>query len=235
MSDQQPNQTNASTRQPQQPQTPVYQAGQPPKDQTPAASTHPQTTDPYPDLDPAWIQSNPAPQPVADSQPSANPSPHQDPVPQPQPSGLQPDHQLPAGEPEPALIDLPRPSQTQPISIAPSPEHEPVAVQTPETAPLVEVGVEEELDPEVREYMQRVEKDKLALDQPIVMHGQPVVQPAHWPGQAAMPLPTTRDKAIAGLKAKVTDSIRWLATWCVRMFKKFQGKVIYSDAQQTDS
>lgn len=124
--------------------------------------------------------------------------------------------------------------QPEELSISPGGhEHQPIPISSPETVPMVEVGLEQELDPEVQEYMQRVEKDKLSLDQPVVVHGQQVVQPAHWNNtQPAFQMPVSRQSVLSGLQQKVTSSARWLATWCVRMFKKFQGNVIYTDAPE---
>jgi len=134
------------------------------------------------------------------------------------------------------LIGLSRPSQSSQLSTSHGgPEREPIPIQTPETAPLMEVGFEQEMDPEVQEYMQRVERDKVALNQPIVVHGQTIVQPAHWPGkEPTFQMPASREVIVAGLRAKVHKSVRWLATWCVKMFKKFQGRVIYTDVPGVD-
>lgn len=98
-----------------------------------------------------------------------------------------------------------------------------------ETIKLVEVGFEQEIEPEVQEFMERVEKDKIDLDEPIVVHGDPVVHPANWNPEPSVTIPVSRDTVLNGLKNKVHDNVRWLATWCVRVIKKFNGNVIYTD------
>lgn len=122
----------------------------------------------------------------------------------------------------------PDPNQTAFVSV--DKEHPPIPVNQSESIPFTEVGVEQDLDPEVAEYMQRVEKDKLELDQPIVVHGQTVVEPPNWNGRPSVTLPVSRQTVLGGLQEKVEKSVRWLATWCVRMIRKFQGRVIYSDS-----
>lgn len=109
-------------------------------------------------------------------------------------------------------------------------EKPPVPSKPTEMVSYTEVGAEQEIDPELAEYMSRVEKDKLELNEPVVVHGQTVVEPANWHGQPSITLPTDKQTIITGLKASVSKNVRWLATWCMRMISKFQGRVIYSDA-----
>lgn len=163
-------------------------------------------------LDPAWVTSTPADPQLTDSD---NPS---EPV------------WTNVSDEEVSAQPIAEPT----ISYGHDREHEPIMMNAPETIPLVEVGQETELDPEVQEYMERVEKEKVALNQPIVMNGNPIAHPPGWqPPEPNITLPTTRDKVLFGMKQKVGTSVRWLAEWCYRMIKKFHGRVVYSQGQPT--
>lgn len=109
-------------------------------------------------------------------------------------------------------------------------EFSPQSVNQQERIKYIEVGAEQEVDPEVKEYLQRVGEDKLNQDRPIVIHGKPIIGPGTMLEQEKpIPLPTTKRTIQAGLQAKVSESIRWLSEWCLRVIKKFKGRVIYSN------
>jgi hypothetical protein len=124
-----------------------------------------------------------------------------------------------------------QPQVPQPQYVGHHPESPPIPMSPMETSPIVELGVEQELDPEVQEFMQRVESDKISLDQPIVMHGTPIVQPPNWQDPNKVKLPTSKTTIITNVKGKATDSVTWLANWCLRIIKKFNGQVIYTDPE----
>lgn len=57
--------------------------------------------------------------------------------------------------------------------------------------------------------------------------GQVVMQQAH-AEEEAITLPLTQTKIEQGIHEKLGNSIRWLATQCVYLIKKYPGKVFYS-------
>lgn len=116
-------------------------------------------------------------------------------------------------------------SQSQKTSF--SPESEPIYTGSNESVPIVEVR-EQEISPEVQEYVEKVDKENLELDRPVVHQGQPIVQPPQMVEQVEVVLPLTHQGMVAGLKEKVTSSARWLAEWCMRIIKKFKTGVFYS-------
>ena len=111
-------------------------------------------------------------------------------------------------------------------------EQAPVPVNT-EKIPLMETKVELEMDPEVQEYMERVQEDHAQLEKPIVFHGKTVLDNVGSSDVDNVVLPIDRSTLQVGMKAKVSTSLRWLATWCLRIMKKFTGNVVYSG--QTES
>ena len=111
-------------------------------------------------------------------------------------------------------------------------EAEPFGGQTVEIAPYME-SVEPEMSPEVMEYMEQVEKDRLVLDKPIVHHGQTLVDSPGGSNDPQIILPLSKASVILGLEQKFDRSIRWLATWCVRIIKKFRGRVVYTNDSHT--
>lgn len=93
-----------------------------------------------------------------------------------------------------------------------------------------EVGVQEikepEVPPEVEGWVERVERGDIQLPQPVSHRGQTLVQSAQ-PKQVHVVLPLSEEGVIRGLHLKVIYSLRWLAEWCIRLLKKFPGKVLY--------
>lgn len=168
------------------------------------------------------------PAPVETGNPSASSVPNHNLSPMPdQPTSAVSRKEYDPTSPEPS----PTPSEA-PV-FRPTAEHPPVDMAPNEIVSYTEVGAETEMDPEVAEFVQKVEKDKLELNEPVVVHGQTVVEPANWSGQPHFQAPLTRDQITTGDKASVSTSLRWLATWCIRMIKKFKGRVIFSDAKPT--
>ena len=106
-------------------------------------------------------------------------------------------------------------------------EHGPVG-RLDEVVSVMEVESFPEVPLEVREYVEKVDKQNLELDKPIVYGGQSVLEPATSKALPKIQLPLNRSGILNGLKQRVDTGIRWLSTWCVMIIKKFGGRVIYS-------
>jgi len=85
-----------------------------------------------------------------------------------------------------------------------------------------EPKIEEELEP----YIEKIEKE-IYLAKPIVDdYGQTLVtSPSAQPVQIV--LPVSQQTFFYGLKQTVSDSIRWLAEWCLRLIKIFGARAVF--------
>ena len=123
-----------------------------------------------------------------------------------------------------AVDSLNPPVQRQSSSV----EQGPVGgVAGSEVAPVVEVR-EYEVPAEVQEFVEKVEKENLELEKQVVHKGQPVVQPMVSVDEPKIVLPLSQLGITVSVKKKVSMSARWLAEWCVRIIKKFHGRVFYA-------
>ncbi len=142
-----------------------------------------------------------------------------------------PDPNSTLGTLPPAVSPPPTPPAA-PIS-SPHKEFGPVSEPKPiqaEAAPLVEIQ-EKELPPEVEGWLQKLDSEgDIKLDQPITHDGEVLL--ADTEAQVVkdrLVLPLTQSGVQSNLKAKVTDSARWLAEWCVRLLKLMKDKVKYAE------
>lgn len=94
-----------------------------------------------------------------------------------------------------------------------------------EKYPIVEEK-EKEIEKELQPYIEKIEKE-IYLAKPITDdYGQPLVtSPATQ--QVQIILPITQQTFLYGLKQAVSESIRWLAEWCLRIIKIFGPKAIF--------
>lgn len=94
-----------------------------------------------------------------------------------------------------------------------------------EKYPIVEEK-EKEIEKEVQPYIEKIEKE-IYLAKPVVDdYGQTLVTaPSAQPIQIVLPI--TQSAFLFGLKQKVTESIRWLAEWCLRLIKIFRAKATF--------
>lgn len=112
----------------------------------------------------------------------------------------------------------PAPAPPQPVSRIK--EQEPVTV--PEAPQIEEVGIVE-VAPEIKEAGVVVKSETVEIPPDV---GQLGVTHAGYsspitPQQPTGPrLPLSDDKIAVGLHARVLESIRWLAEWCVKQLKK---------------
>lgn len=94
--------------------------------------------------------------------------------------------------------------------------------------PIIETEVEPKIDKEVEPYIQKLEKE-IYLSKPITDdYGQPLVS-APSAQQPQITLPVSQDKYALGLTRKVSESIRWLAEWCLRIIKIFGSRTVFRE------
>ena len=96
-----------------------------------------------------------------------------------------------------------------------------------EVAPIVEVG-EVEINPEIQEFIQEEKKANLELGERVVHKGEILVEPAQDSDLPEVVLPLTKDSMSSGMGSNVGQSARWLAEWCLKIIKKFHGRVVYA-------
>jgi len=100
-----------------------------------------------------------------------------------------------------------------------------------EKYPVVEEG-EPKIDEEVEPLVQKLEKE-IYLSKPITDDwGQPLVSPPA-PQNPTIILPVTKGTYTFGLTQKITESIRWLAEWCLRIIKIFGSQAIFREEKGT--
>ena len=89
----------------------------------------------------------------------------------------------------------------------------------PENVPIREIK-EPQPDKEVENWMEKLEKgEDINLPQPVTDDfGQTLVQPAVTQ-KPKIVLPMTEEEINIGLTKKIVNSIRWMAEWCLRLFK----------------
>ncbi len=94
-------------------------------------------------------------------------------------------------------------------------------------AEVIELKEPDSVPEEVAGWVEKLERgEDINLQQPVTDHGQVVVSSSQ-PSGVKIVLPLTQDAVQQGLHAKIVDSMRWLAEWCIRIIKKFPGKVFY--------
>lgn len=93
--------------------------------------------------------------------------------------------------------------------------------------PVVEER-EPPIDKEAEPYIEKLEKE-IYLTQPITDDaGQPLISPPA-PQQPTIVLPISQSKYLLGLKQIISDSIRWLSAWCLRLIKIFGSRAVFRE------
>lgn len=102
--------------------------------------------------------------------------------------------------------------------------------QPAETTHLVEIQETEKIPEEVEGWLQKLnDAGEIKLPEPITHDGDVLL--AGTEAQVVkekLVLPMSQTSMNTGLKAKVTESARWLAEWCMRLVKLMNGNVKYS-------
>ncbi len=131
----------------------------------------------------------------------------------------------------------PVPSQIQGGVTPGGKEFEPIPASNQEVVQMVEYkeNVEHhDVSPEVQEYVSKVDKEHAELGEKdeYVHEGKPVIEPPQGFDEPNIILPMTKVGLQVGMRKKVNTSARWLAEWCVRLIKKFRGRVVYSENKE---
>jgi hypothetical protein len=94
--------------------------------------------------------------------------------------------------------------------------------------PIIDAEPEIEIKEELTPFLEKVEKEQY-LQKPITDdYGQPIIS-APAPQQPKIILPISQNQYNFGLTQKVTDSVRWLAEWCQRLFKIFGNRIVFRE------
>lgn len=115
----------------------------------------------------------------------------------------------------------------EPDSSLPQERKEILSRLIPEKHKVVERPTEPDLSAEVREHVETMPGEEVSLPQPVTDDTGAVIVDTPAPQQVTVTLPLTDDQIGAGLTAKVTASVRWLAEWCLRLLKIMRGSFIY--------
>ena len=98
-----------------------------------------------------------------------------------------------------------------------------------EKFPVTQQEVEPLIDKEIEPLVERLEKE-IYLSKPVTDDsGAPLVT-APAPQQPVIILPVTKTAYFYGLTQKVTESVRWLAEWCLRLIKIFGDRINFREA-----
>lgn len=102
-----------------------------------------------------------------------------------------------------------------------------------ESVPITEVDPhrEIELSQEVGEFVKQERKEHLRLEEKVEYEGKVLVQPSGGTDEPEVVVPMTKQSLVQNIHGKVGRSATWLATWCMRLIKKFHGRVAYSSAE----
>jgi len=101
-----------------------------------------------------------------------------------------------------------------------------------EGEPAVIEKKEFETPAEVKKYVKEVKKEE-AIKLPVPVedeYGRVLMESAR-PSKPRIILPLNQTGMKQAVKKKITDSIRWLATWCLRLIKMFPGRVVYKNSK----
>lgn len=92
-----------------------------------------------------------------------------------------------------------------------------------EKHPVVEVPLSPEVPAELRSYVQKVETGAEAKAPTVLSDttGLPAKP------QPTIVLPLTASQYASAKKATVLDSVRWLAVWCLRLFKIYGSRASF--------
>lgn len=140
------------------------------------------------------------------------------------------------GQNQPAGLSDAVQTRTQSQSYPPLSKEEKEAIGSlyKETGPTRIVEQKEFTPPsEVKEYLTEVKKeDSIQLPVPVEdEYGQILMEQAA-PSKPKIILPLDDQAIKQGMKQKVTNSIRWLVTWCIRLIKMFPGRVAYKKLKE---
>ncbi|HZZ98562.1 MAG TPA: hypothetical protein VFG51_01385 [Candidatus Saccharimonadia bacterium] len=85
-----------------------------------------------------------------------------------------------------------------------------------------------EISPEVEAWVEQIHDEANKTPEKIVVADSTVNNlTGNYAAEPIVVLPLTKPGIQQGMKHPVTDSVKWLAVWCLRVIKKFHGSVVY--------
>ncbi|HUS59785.1 MAG TPA: hypothetical protein VMX76_00145 [Nevskiaceae bacterium] len=103
-----------------------------------------------------------------------------------------------------------------------------VLISEREKVPIVERKLPKEIEPEVKDWLTKLETgEEIQLPQPVTDDQGQVIVDTPAPQKVTVTLPLTEEEIRRGLGLKVVDSLLWLAEWTKRLLKIVGGKFIY--------
>lgn len=86
---------------------------------------------------------------------------------------------------------------------------------------------------EVKEYVAEIKKE-VAIDLPVPIEDEfgAILMESAMPSKPKIYLPLDDQGVLQGMKQKVSTSVRWLVTWCLRLIKMFPKRVFYQRPKQ---
>jgi len=128
--------------------------------------------------------------------------------------------------------DINNNGRSQPAEPAPLPTAPPEAKETgtavfKEAEPRVVEKREFVVPQEVKNWVKVEKKEEITLPQPIKDEYGQILMKSAQPDPAKIFLPLTQDQTKLALKKKITESVRWLAEWCLRILKMFPKRASY--------
>lgn len=120
------------------------------------------------------------------------------------------------------------PHQDAGARLTPSGERKETLVSERERVPVVERVPPKEFEPEVKDWLTRVETgEEIQLPQQVTDDTGQVIIDTPAPQQVTVTLPLTEEEMKRALHLKLIYSLRWLAEWAKRLLKLAKGKFIY--------
>ena len=96
-----------------------------------------------------------------------------------------------------------------------------------EAEPRVIEQKEFKVPAEVKDWIEEEKKEEITLPHPVKdEYGQILLESAA-PQRPKIVLPLTQDQTKLALKKTIVESVRWLAVWCLRIFKMFPKRASY--------
>lgn len=131
----------------------------------------------------------------------------------------------PGQQPVTVRVDQP---QTQTVPLPTQEPKEAVSPLAKETGPITFTEHKEFTPPpEVKEWISEEKKEETTLPEPVKDEYDQILVEAARPAPTRIVLPLDEDQMKTGFGKKVTDSIKWLVTWCIRIIKMFPARVTY--------
>ena len=105
---------------------------------------------------------------------------------------------------------------------------------TEEKGDLTLMEAEPDIKPEIDSLIQKVEKE-IYLARPITDDAGQTVASSPAAQVPTITLPISNTVYLMGLTQKVTESVRWLAEWCLKIIKTLGDKVVFREEKAVEN